>query len=657
MKSVLSRYSGSFENRVTALFRYTKASLADTPYGADELKHIRSKNELLEYYDYTTATVNRRIRATVQYREKAYSELVGVAEPAAIDDWLAYSNTMILRGGYNTVDRGRSLTLAAAIWILDQLNLQDRLDDLYPYLPEPVEDELVCPYVSHPQYDFELISAVVKLILYRNEKQYSGLGMLGSTLMSTKVATPPRKAYDAVIALLDPQAVQAAKERYEEKVWDFYRLTIGAMQSINDKENQLEQEIGNLQKSAVPSVPLMLVKPDNILGLVNQNADKIQSLQRELKQLQNHGWFTEFGLANSREKTVKLVKNIIGEDLAKRITCFGVEDPFEAAFALQQLLDEGSLLPWLFYGSICVAYTLEDQLPFDTKPAPVGKKAVLQETGNLLYTHRFRGYRWDDAQDCHGEPVARTYGKNLSQLLYTNSYGLYPRVLEELPDLEHDLTDMGLENEEQRHSYMLLMHLLGSGNNRADNLQPYLLTHAEEELELPPQPQTLPDWNAEVRDLRRKNYSLRAALHEEDILKRDALRQSRQLREENSHLRRELADLRELVFLQQTEESPVQTEEKSIVFPVTTTGKLVSFGGHPNWIRDMKKLLPNVVFYSADVIPNKDVLRNADQVWVQTQYISHAAFYRIVSALGSDTQLRFFISKSARICAEQLVTG
>lgn len=53
----------------------------------------------------------------------------------------------------------------------------------------------------------------------------------------------------------------------------------------------------------------------------------------------------------------------------------------------------------------------------------------------------------------------------------------------------------------------------------------------------------------------------------------------------------------------------------------------------------------------------KDVLRNADQVWVQTQYISHAAFYRTVSAMGSDTQLRFFVSKSARICAEQLVTG
>lgn len=657
MNSVLSRYLGSFENRVTALFRDTKARVTDVAYGTEELKHIHSKNELLEYYDYTTAAVNKRIRATVQYRKKAHSELVGVAEPAAIDDWLAYSNTMILRGGYNTVDRGRSLTLAAAIWILDQLNLQDRLDDLYPYLPEPVEDELVCPYVSHPQYDYELISAVVKLILYRNEKQYSGLGMLGSTLVSTKVDAQPRKAYDAVMALLAPQAVQAAKDRYEEKVWEFYRLAIGTMQSINNTENRLEQEIGKLQKSAVPSVPLMFVKPDNIGGLVNQNTDKIQSLQRELDQMQKNGWFTEFGLPNSREKTAKLAKNMIGEDLAKRITCFGVEDPFEAAFALHQLLDEGSLLPWLFYGSICVAYTLEDQLPFDTRTAPVGQKAVLQETSSLLYTHRFKGYRWDDGQDCCGESVARTYGRNLSQLLYTNSYGLYPRVSEQLPELESYLEELGLENEENRQNYMLLMHLLSSGKNRAESLQTYLLTHGEEDREHMPQPQAVPDWEAQIRELQRRNRSLRAALHEEDLHKRNALRQYRQLREENSRLRREMADLRELVFRQETEESSVQTEEKSIVFPVTTAGKIVSFGGHPNWIRDMKKLLPNVAFYSADVIPNKDVLRNADHVWVQTQYISHAAFYRIVSALGSDTQLRFFVGKSARSCAEQLVTG
>ena len=158
-----------------------------------------------------------------------------------------------------------------------------------------------------------------------------------------------------------------------------------------------------------------------------------------------------------------------------------------------------------------------------------------------------------------------------------------------------------------------------------------------------------------MRDLQRRNHSLRAALHEEDYLKRDALRQCRQLREENNRLRRELADLRELVFLERAEELLALSEEKTTQFPVMTSGKIVSFGGHPSWIREMKKMLPNVVFYSADVIPSKDVLRNADQVWVQTQYISHAAFYRIVSALGSNTQLRFFVSKGSRSCAEQLV--
>lgn len=656
MNSVLSHYSGSYENKITALLRDTKAQMAGTSHGSEDLQHIQSRNELLEYYDYTTAAINRRMQATVQHRIKARSKLVGVAEPAAIDDWLGYSNTMILRGGYNTVDHGRNLTLAAAIWLLDQLNLQDRLDDLYPYLPEPVEDELVCPYVSHPQYDFELISAVVKLILYRNEKQYSGLGMLGSTLVSTKANTQPRRAYDAVIALLDPQTAQATKERYEEKVWEFYRLTIGAMQSISKRENQLEREIEKLRKGTVPSVPLMLVKPDDILSLMNQNEDKLRPLQLELQQIQDHGWFTEFGLTNSREKTAKLAKKMIGDDLAKKITCFGVEDPFEAAFALQQLLDEGSLLPWLFYGSICVAYTLEDQLPFNTKNAPVGQKTVLQENNSLLYTHRFKGYRWEDAQDCCGEPVVRTYGKNLSQLLYTNSYGLYPRVLEALPGLEGDLAEMGLESDAERSSYMLLTYLLSAGNNRAESLQAYQLKQAEEEPEQSYQSQTLPDWETQISDLQRRNHSLRESLHEEDLLKREALRQNRRLKEENDRLHRELSDLRELVFLQQNEELPAQPEEKSIEFPVATTGKIVSFGGHPNWIRDMKKLLPNVIFYSVDVIPNKDVLRNADQVWVQTQHISHAAFYRIVSAMGSDTQLRFFVSKGARRCAEQLVT-
>jgi hypothetical protein len=71
----------------------------------------------------------------------------------------------------------------------------------------------------------------------------------------------------------------------------------------------------------------------------------------------------------------------------------------------------------------------------------------------------------------------------------------------------------------------------------------------------------------------------------------------------------------------------------------------------------MKAMLPDVAYFSAEVIPNKDILRNADVVWVQTQYISHSAFYRILSALGQNTQLRYFSSKSARTCAIQIAVS
>lgn len=64
--------------------------------------------------------------------------------------------------------------------------------------------------------------------------------------------------------------------------------------------------------------------------------------------------------------------------------------------------------------------------------------------------------------------------------------------------------------------------------------------------------------------------------------------------------------------------------------------------------------VPNVTFYSPDVVPNKDAIRNAEQVWVQTQYISHAAFYRIESALGENTQLRFFSNQNVRACADKM---
>jgi hypothetical protein len=62
----------------------------------------------------------------------------------------------------------------------------------------------------------------------------------------------------------------------------------------------------------------------------------------------------------------------------------------------------------------------------------------------------------------------------------------------------------------------------------------------------------------------------------------------------------------------------------------------------------MKALLPNVTYFSADVIPNKDILRNAHEVWIQTQYISHAAFYRIVGETPNGYRKKILSAKQQK---------
>ena len=657
-------FTGSFEKKVAQMMKLMKESVATIPYGTDELSNVQSKNQLLEHYDFTTARMNRRIQATVKYRDKANKLLADKLSPKNIDELFTYSNGLLLRGGYNTVDNNRFITLAAAIWILDQLSLQGCLQKAFPHLPEVDEDEMLCPYVVHPQYDQELICSMVKLLLYRNRDSYGGLGL--ETHESTLVADSLqpgklRSNFDAIMALLDQDAIVLTVEKYEDKVWEFYRLTIPAASLVDKAYELLQQELESLQKAPVsPNIPACMVRPNLMLLPQNDELEKkAELLRRKLRRFETTAIFTELGLANSREKTAKNFSDVIGKQLAEKLINFSVDDPFEMAFALFYLLDTGSDIPWLFYGSICVAYTLVDQLPFDTKLAKMGEKELQPDLTRSLYAHRFSGYRWDDMQDCSQELVQRDKATNLAQLLYENAYTLYPRMTGSLPQLDQYFADMGLEDPGQKEAYKLLLYLLRSGNDRGESLRSFWLESqtATAEPEVVEETEDTSLLQKQCKELLQRNSELRMALHEETYSKKQAFKDIRQVQTDNERLRQELADLRNLIFSQQ-EEKPLQAEESCTVqFPIKTARRIVSFGGHPNWIRDMKALLPDVAYFSAEVIPNKDILRNADVVWVQTQYISHSAFYRILSALGQNTQLRYFSSKSARSCAEQIATS
>ena len=654
MISFLDQYKGGYEKKVTQLFQRCKQMTVS----AEEVEDMSLSNRQdAVHYDYTASLTQKRIDATIAYRNAARKELVGVVTPTEIDDLFAYSNSMILRGGYTNFDIYMSVIIASAIWILDQLKIQDKLEEAYPYLPT-VDDEDVLLSVRHPAYDSTLIDSVIKLIFMRNRKNYEPMVMIEDprVLLSERIESAPREAYDAVISLIDPKAIQDVKEKFERKVWEFYRLSFSAYAALQKEQDRIEKEIDELQRKTLSSAPIIYGGLNVRAGEDNLTTERLEKLEYQLDRLINSGWLTEMGLSDSREKTVRRFRNILGTDLVDALTCFEMDDPFEAAFALHILLDENSLVPWTYYGSICVTYTFVDQLPFNTPFAKKEAPQLIKNIGNTLYTHRFKGIRWTDATDCNREPIERTYGKNLSQILYHSAHTLYPRVADEMPSLDSFFEDLALENESEKQLYALLIHLLGSTNKDQESLQAYRLTREIEKMaeENVAESVDTTDLEEAVTVLQGRVKALSQALYEETCLKKNAVSKNNQLASENERLIRELADLRELVFMQQSDE-PVETEAKEeIKFPVETSGRIVSFGGHPSWINEMKKLLPNVTFYSPDVVPNKDAIRNADQVWVQTQCISHAAFYRIESALGENTQMRFFPNQNVHNCAEKM---
>ena len=78
----------------------------------------------------------------------------------------------------------------------------------------------------------------------------------------------------------------------------------------------------------------------------------------------------------------------------------------------------------------------------------------------------------------------------------------------------------------------------------------------------------------------------------------------------------ELHDLRELFFHQQEGTFDDQTPSSQIDFPYTSGKRIVVFGGHESWAREIKPKLPNIRFVDRTMAPNANLIRNADVIWI-----------------------------------------
>ncbi|HDX7085969.1 TPA: hypothetical protein RQA65_003479 [Clostridioides difficile] len=135
--------------------------------------------------------------------------------------------------------------------------------------------------------------------------------------------------------------------------------------------------------------------------------------------------------------------------------------------------------------------------------------------------------------------------------------------------------------------------------------------------------------------LREENKNLKLEL---ELLQKDKLRLENEIKAQITS-KEELVQLRNFMFSKQQEYiENIPTDESIDLKNI----KAIIFGGHPNWILKMKDKLINFEFISAETINfDVNILNSYEYVFINTNFIGHAMYYKIIENLNEENKLRY----------------
>lgn len=119
---------------------------------------------------------------------------------------------------------------------------------------------------------------------------------------------------------------------------------------------------------------------------------------------------------------------------------------------------------------------------------------------------------------------------------------------------------------------------------------------------------------------------------------------------------KELHSLREYMFdnSEETDEVACEDELSKKTIQELNTIKGVIVGGFTSWQKSVKELLPSWTFISTNNYHfDTKILKNADYVFVNTTYIGHALYYKVIQNLG-DSPLAYLNNKNIDLVLSEI---
>ena len=373
------------------------------------------------------------------------------------------------------------------------------------------------------------------------------------------------------------------------------------------------------------------------------------------------------------------------KDIEELFLNYSLSNPLGMCFALIYLTDHGDDYPWLFHSGGCVMNEVKHTLPWG-----YGKKEDISK-GSRYHTIRYQPFDfvpegWLDKDFDTIDYYSRRDGdRNLAQILYGLTGCIAPsgipnpfdRRIKELANLNLSPFETGFASGAAYSMYLssqqakLPIELNTESDNMPSNtgydyecsydklsdrhkailerLSNKLFETYKNNRELQKE---LLQTKSEIKNLKRSAFEEKKK-YTEDILQKNKELDKAKL----EHI--ELIDLRKLTFSSLNSDSSVDStnDDINISLPYETRKQVVIFGGRANFIKQMKNFLPNVRYVDVNNYSfNPDIVRNADVIWIQNNYISHSQYWKAVNeARQYNVQVRYFTFSSPDKSALQVV--
>ena len=522
-----------------------------------------------------------------------------------------------------------------------------------------------------------------------------------------KQDVPSRNRWEKILAMIPQEQIDEAVSYYEEVYWDWIRRFFTCRNIYLQQELQLQQERKEYFEALEQKASAIMKQHEEM----KKNPPKLEdfsfpysSVQSSLSIPQNTPMAELLRLKTNMDiddaafeerenalyasiddlpgmlryaHSVEFWKMIetSGEAIREVWKDFYIAQPYAYLFAHLYLLDSGSDLPWLYFPGVCLFSKAASELPwahcnYDDECDNIWNHWD-EETGDIVHGPLERTlpkrvkipelenwYRMDYVDKSMDEQFAFSH-YNLSQIVFEITGGIMPRNPERYFSALSDLDQFGINGKKTVHPLIYVMSLLGESRRQSRDwrleIDDSLTDRDSEEPGKYGETESPDELKQKIAELRSQLDHAKKIAYESGREVREEKKRREKLEEKLAMEQQELADLRVLIFQQQEQNYQQETVASSISFPYKTTLRTVVFGGHDSWAREIKPKLPGVRFIDREMIPNAELIRRADVVWIQTNAISHAFFYKIIDEVRKyNVPLRYFSFASASRCAEQL---